>query len=63
MFFDISNDTRINMETNTTKLNILSLQPDINYTAFVVAYGGDLPSEHINTTMSQGNLTCYIHSH
>ena len=51
------------METNTTKLNITSLQPDVNYTVFVVAYGGNLPSEHINTTISQGNLTCYIHSH
>ena len=26
----------------------------------VVAYGGDLSSEHINTTISQGNLTCYL---
>ena len=49
------------METNTTELNITSLQPDANYTAFVVSYGGHLPSERINTTISQGNLTCYFH--
>ena len=63
VFLDISNGTRVNMETNTTELNITSLKPDVNYTAFVVAYGGNLPSEHINTTISQGNITCYIHSH
>ena len=46
MFFDIPNGTRVSIETNTTELNITSLQPDVNYTAFVVAYGGDLPSEY-----------------
>ena len=63
VFLDISNGTRISMETNTTELNITSLQPDVNYTALVVAYGGDLPSERINTAISQGNLTCYFHLH
>ena len=57
MFLDISNGTRVKFDTITTKLNITSLQPDVNYTAFVVAYGGDLPSEHINIAISQGNLT------
>ena len=52
MFFDISNGTRVNMEdTNITELTITSLQPDNNYTVFVVAYGGDLPSEHSNTVV------------
>ena len=46
MFLDLSNGTRVSIETNTTELNITSLQPDVNYTAFVVAYGGDLPSDH-----------------
>ena len=46
VFLDISNGTRVSMETNTTELNITSLQPDVNYTAFVVAYGGYLPSDH-----------------
>ena len=54
MFLDLSNGTRVSMETNTTELNITSLQPDVNYTAFVVAYGGDLPSEHINISIPQG---------
>ena len=63
MFLDLANGTRVRIETNTTELNITFLQPDINYTAIVVAYGGDLPSEHINTTISQGNLTCYFHSY
>ena len=58
MFLDLSNCTQVSIDTNTTKLNITSLQPDVNYTAFVVAYGGDLPSEHITTTISQGKLTC-----
>ena len=57
MFLDIFNDTRVKFETNTTKLNITSLQPDVNYTAFVVAYGGDLPSEHINIVIPQGKHT------
>ena len=63
VFLDISNGTRVSMETNTTELNITLLQPDVNYTVFVVAYGGDLPSDHINTTISQGNVTCCFHSH
>ena len=61
MFLDLSNSTRVSMETNTTELNITSLQPDVNYTAFVVAYGGDLPSDHINTSISQGNLVTFTH--
>ena len=61
MFLDLPNGTRVNMETNTTELNITSLQPDVNYTAFVVSYGGRLPSERINTAISQGNITCYFH--
>ena len=60
MFLDLSNGTRV---TNTTELNITSLQPDLNYTTFVVAYGGDLPSEHINTTISHGKLTCCFHTY
>ena len=65
MFFDISNGTRVKFETNTTKLSITSLQPDVNCTAFIVAYiyGGDLPSECINTAISEGNPKCYFCSH
>ena len=46
MFLDLPNGTRVSIETNTTELIITFLQPDVNYTAFVVAYGGDLPSDH-----------------
>ena len=46
VFLDIFNGTRVSMETNTTELNLNFLRPDVNYTAFVVAYGGDLPSEY-----------------
>ena len=62
MFLDLPNGTRVNMETNTTELNVTSLQPDVNYTVLVVAYGGDLPSEHINTTISQGKVTLSLFS-
>ena len=40
---------------NTTapqvNLTLSSLEPDVNYTAFVVAFGGDLPSNHSNTAI------------
>ena len=49
MFLDLPNGTRVSIETNTTEINVTSLQPDVNYTAFVVAYGGDIPSEHSST--------------
>ena len=29
-------------------LSLSSLEPNVSYTAFVVAYGGDLPSAHSN---------------
>ena len=49
VFLDISNGTRVSTETNTTELNITSLQLNENYyITFVVAYGGDLPSDHSN---------------
>ena len=49
VFLDISNGTRVSMETNTTELNITSLRLNENYyIIFVVAYGGDIPSDHSN---------------
>ena len=57
MFLDISNGTRVNVESNTTELNITSLQPDVNCIAYVSAYGGDLPSKSVETAISQGNST------
>ena len=47
VFLYISNGTRVSTETNTTELNITSLQLNESYyIIFVVAYGGDLPSDH-----------------
>ena len=63
MFLDISNGTRVSNETNDTEFNISSLQPlqpDVNYTAFVVAYGGDLPSELVNIVILQGKYTLSV---
>ena len=51
VFLNLSNGTGVSIETNTTKLTLVSLQPDNNYSAFVVAYGGDLPSDHSNTVV------------
>ena len=36
--------------TTATQVNLTlsSLEPDFSYTAFVVAFGGDLPSNHSN---------------
>ena len=40
---------------NTTapqvNLTLNSLEPDVSYTAFVVAFGGDLPSNYSNTAI------------
>ena len=46
---------------NTTltqiSLNLSSLEPDVIYIAFVVAFGGDLPSNHSNTAnISPGKI-------
>ena len=37
--------------TNIPQASLIlsSLKPDVSYTAFVVAFGGDLPSNHSNT--------------
>ena len=49
MFLHLPNSTRVSIETNTTELNITSLEPSERfYIIFVVAYGGDLPSDHSN---------------
>ena len=46
-----------------TSLNLSSLEPNISYTAFVVAFGGDLPSRHSNTAnLSAGKIWSRWHS-
>ena len=55
VFLDLPNGTRVGIETNTTELTLITLQLDNNYSTFVVAYGGDLPSDHSNiAVISQG---------
>ena len=50
-------------------LTLSSLEPDVSYTAFVVAFGGDLPSAHSNTAdipagkIDCDNLQCTLHEH
>ena len=57
LFYDLPNGTRESIEVNDTKLTLSSLDPDSSYPVFVVAYGGDLPSDHSNSeTIQQGNL-------
>ena len=51
VFLNLPNGTRISIETNSTQLTLTSLQPDNNYSIFVVAYGGDLPSDHSDTAI------------
>ena len=38
-----------NTNVSQLSLSLSSLELDVNYTAFVVAFGGDLPSAHSNT--------------
>ena len=61
VFLYISNRTRVSIETNTTELNITSLQLNESYyIIFVVAYGGDLPSDHSSAiVISQGKQCHY----
>ena len=55
MFLNLPNGTRVSIDTNATELTLISLQPDNNYSTFVVAYGGDLPSDHSDIAiLSQG---------
>ena len=61
VFYESSNGETLSEEIGVGALQdvtlSLSLQPDQNYTVFVVAYGGDLPSERSNTiTIPQGQL-------
>ena len=57
VFYDLTNGTRISEDVgNTTMIEIDTLDPELSYSAFVVAYGGDLPSaasDHMN--IDRGN--------
>ena len=62
VFYESSNGERQSEETGVGAFQevtlFLSLQPDQNYTVFVVAYGAYLPSERSNAvTIPQGQST------
>ena len=50
VFYDLPNGTRFSteVEENTTTLTLVNISPELSYSTFVVAYGGDLPSEASN---------------
>ena len=57
VFYDLPNGTRESIEVNDTLITLSTLGPESSYPVFVVAYGGDLPSDHSNSeTIQQGNL-------
>ena len=52
VFYESEYGTRISAGNTTAQqisLVLSSLEPNVRYTAFVVAFGGDLPSDHSNT--------------
>ena len=56
IFYELSDGTRLSVDVGNTTQGTLSLALDQNYTAFVVAYGGDLPSNTSNIEfIPQGN--------
>ena len=56
VFYDLSNGTRRSEDNgNESFLTLDNLEPKLIYPTFVVAYGGDLPSEASNINISEGN--------
>ena len=60
VFYDLPNGTRISEETNGTIFLFSSLDLKSSYPVFVVAYGGDLPSDRSIQTIQQGRLIVII---
>ena len=58
VFYESPNDTRLNEDVgNSTMILLDDLDPELSYSAFVVAYGGDLPSAASNSVnISEGKL-------
>ena len=51
VFYDSESGVRTsggNITAPQVNLTLSSLKPNVSYTAFVVAFGGDLPSAHSN---------------
>ena len=62
LFYDLPNGTRESIEVNGTLISFSTLDPVSNYPVFVVAYGGDLPSNHSNNeSLHQGEqISAYV---
>ena len=56
VFYDLPYGARLSEETNGTIFLFSSLDSEFSYPVLVVAYGGDLPSDHCIETIEQGNL-------
>ena len=48
VFYNLSNGTRFTELYSTTVPTIKIVDPELGYSAFIVAFGGDLPSEASN---------------
>ena len=56
VFYDLPNRTRLSEDNgNKSFLTLDNLEPKLMYPTFVVAYGGDLPSEASSINISEGN--------
>ena len=62
VFYKSSNGTRLSEDVGNSSMIILNaLDPELNYSAFVVAYGGDLPSAASSSvSISQGNVLVHV---
>ena len=55
VFYDLPNGTRLSEDNgNESFLTLDNLEPKLMYPTFVVAYGGDLPSEASSINISKG---------
>ena len=60
VFYDSPNGTRLSIDVgNITMTTIENLDPELNYTVFVVAYGGDLPSAASDKSNISEGLSVY----
>lgn len=62
VFYDLPNGTRLSEDVgNNTMITIDSLDPELSYSAFVVAYGADLPSVASTTVnISEGIIIEFL---
>ena len=70
VFYDLPNGTRLSVEDTSLMITLSFLVPESSHPVFVVAYGGDLPSNRSNTgTLQEGKkdgstfMNCVIPSH